>query len=497
LHLLIGIKPVIDLQEPVITLPFNTGLEENGVGEMVPVQLACPACKKRISSSAHSCSQCGEPPSDEWEEKGRLRRRFRGAFIIVGLAAIVVAIQTLSDGPKLVQGGVPTLEAGRAEISASLGELFIPLSIGSLVAGITFFALSKFRFRKTQIPVTRVNAQPVSTLYRFNKLGRHKALPAIMVLVCALWIAWPYYAVYALAIALRDGDSVALEGSVAWDSVRQGLRGDLNAMLLQRVGGDSGPFSGLTAVLGPAVINQMIDSYITPQGVATLMRSEKSRATDAASAAGNNAAVTGEALRIDISRLNYAFFSGGPLTFKVEFQNENKDRSPFIWLFKWSGAWKLTRIIIPADAVADGPNTRVSGAAGNARTGTTTKGEPPPIQVRLINKGFKNSDPRNSDFEDDITFSLSIDNLTDKDIRAFDGTLIFTDLLDNVVLSSSLAINEMVRTGSTLTWSGRIKYNQFIDTHQRLRNVAFANLKINFNPKKLLFVDGSTKNYSR
>jgi hypothetical protein len=75
------------------------------------------------------------------------------------------------------------------------------------------------------------------------------------------WIAWPYYAAYDLATALRDGDSVALENRVAWDSVRQSLRADLNAILLRDVGSNN-----LAAAIGPAIINQMIEGFVTPQG---------------------------------------------------------------------------------------------------------------------------------------------------------------------------------------------------------------------------------------
>src|SRR5665213_467871 len=93
LHLLIGIKSVIYLQETVITLPFRPDLEENGVGKMSSVLLACPACKKRISSSAHTCPNCGETLSDQWEAQGRTRlrrQRYAAWAALLGTAACVV-----------------------------------------------------------------------------------------------------------------------------------------------------------------------------------------------------------------------------------------------------------------------------------------------------------------------------------------------------------------------------------------------------------------------
>jgi uncharacterized repeat protein (TIGR01451 family) len=126
---------------------------------------------------------------------------------------------------------------------------------------------------------------------------------------------------------------------------------------------------------------------------------------------------------------------------------------------------------------------------------TSKPKEPGPLEIALITKGFKASNPMAHDYEDDITFTISVKNLGNKDIRAFDGTLYFTDLLDNLIMPLSLAINEAVGSGAMLTWRGALKYNQFIDQHQRLRNAEQTNMKINFVPRKILFGDGTTKEY--
>jgi hypothetical protein len=60
---------------------------------------------------------------------------------------------------------------------------------------------------------------------------------------------------------------------------------------------------------------------------------------------------------------------------------------------------------------------------------------------------------------------------------------------------TSLAINETVKSGTLINWSGALKYNQFMEPHQRLRNEAQANMKISFITKKILFVDGTAKEY--
>lgn len=123
------------------------------------------------------------------------------------------------------------------------------------------------------------------------------------------------------------------------------------------------------------------------------------------------------------------------------------------------------------------------------------KAEEQPLSVALVKKGFDPKDIHNRKFEDEITLTIRFDNKTGKNIRAFDGVLIFTDLLDNEILGSRVAINEPIPEGSSLTWEGALEYNQFMDDHQRLRGEPKENLKLSFVAGKVLFEDGSTKSY--
>lgn len=305
---------------------------------------------------------------------------------------------------------------------------------------------------------------------------------------------------------MRDGNADAIESRVDWEHLRQSLRADLNAMVLQNASrtGSSSTASGLVAVLAPAIINQMIDGYITPQGMANLVDQRKQ------SSAGDTAPGDKNRGGFDLSRVQYAFFDGGPFTFKVQLRNEKSTEEPFVILFRWNGSWRLSRLVLPKGAFANtldkkpsssspvAASSRIAGSTpAVANSALASSLTPSPFKVSLTRKGFKNSAPTNRDFEDDITFSLAIENVGQRDLRAFDGTLTFTDLLDNVIHSSFLAINEPVRVGATLVWNGKLKYNQFIDAHQRLRSASFENLKITFVPRKLLFADGSTEQLSR
>src|SRR5262245_40209697 len=97
-----------------------------------------------------------------------------------------------------------------------------------------------------------------------------------LILVALGWIAWPYYALYDFANGVQQGDQVALERRVAWDEVRRGLRDDFNAFFVQHLSktdsANSPLDAGLAVGLVAPTINNTIDSYVTPRGIAELIQ---------------------------------------------------------------------------------------------------------------------------------------------------------------------------------------------------------------------------------
>jgi len=188
-----------------------------------------------------------------------------------------------------------------------------------------------------------------------------KIVIGIVILVALGWITWPYYALYDFANGVRQGDQVALEGRVAWDSVRQGLRDDLNAVFLQNLNKNDSATSalgtGFVALVGPTIINNVIDSYVTPRDIANLIQRGKPSILNAAQTE-NSAANQSSRLddkqqdRLHWEQVRYAFFSGGPLTFRVDITTDDAQsgQRPVTLLFKWAGDWKLSRLFLPLDA---------------------------------------------------------------------------------------------------------------------------------------------------
>ena len=131
----------------------------------------------------------------------------------------------------------------------------------------------------------------------------------LLILVALGWIAWPYYAVYDFANAIQQGDQVALERRVAWDSVRGGLREDFNAVLARSTQG-----AGLAALVGPAIINNAIDSFVTPQGIASLLRIAKVPIPNA-DRRPSSTLDDKQRGRLQFEQVKYSFFLGRPSDF--------------------------------------------------------------------------------------------------------------------------------------------------------------------------------------
>ncbi|WP_257387336.1 hypothetical protein [Tahibacter caeni] len=118
--------------------------------------------------------------------------------------------------------------------------------------------------------------------------------------------------------------------------------------------------------------------------------------------------------------------------------------------------------------------------------------EASPITVSLAKKGFREQDfSGGRSITDAITFAVDFSNNGDKDIRAFDGALVFTDLLDNEILGARISISDPVASGAVIRWDGELEFNQFMDRHRRLRDQAAGDLRVVFRPGKFLYADGT------
>lgn len=166
--------------------------------------------------------------------------------------------------------------------------------------------------------------------------------------------ASPYVAVRGFVAAAKQGDAEKLRGSVDFPAVRADLKPQLAAAVTTRMERDpqmrGNPFAGLGAMLMPSILDRMIDSVVTPEGIATLVRAGKVGHADAGSAAPR--------------RIDYVLHYIARDRFGVAVRRQGTADDPVNLVFERRGlfAWKLIRIALPQSSLTGGtPDADASG----------------------------------------------------------------------------------------------------------------------------------------
>lgn len=105
-------------------------------------------------------------------------------------------------------------------------------------------------------------------------------ITAGIALVCgAIYLGSPYFAAHQLRDAALAGNKDELEASVDFPAVRENLKSQLAAAFMHKLQNDpemqNNPFAGLGAMIAPALVDRAVDAYITPEGIAAMIRGQK------------------------------------------------------------------------------------------------------------------------------------------------------------------------------------------------------------------------------
>jgi hypothetical protein len=168
------------------------------------------------------------------------------------------------------------------------------------------------------------------------------AAPALFALAYG---ASPYLAVRGFIAAAKQGDAAKLRGSVDFPAVRADLKPQLAAAVTTRMERDpamrGNPLAGLGEILMPSILDRIIDSVVTPEGIAALVRAGKVGHGDAASATPH--------------RVDYDFHYVALDRFDVTLRRQGAVGDPVQLVFERRGlfAWKLVRIALPQSSLTD------------------------------------------------------------------------------------------------------------------------------------------------
>ena len=180
-------------------------------------------------------------------------------------------------------------------------------------------------------------------------------------LIIIFYGIWPYYSLYTIRNALTSGDVVVLDQKFDWPNVRSSLKSSVNSLLAksfaEQAQSDKSSSSaiavGIMALFGPAMVDNLVDAYVTPQGIAQLVaRSGKIdlKSPDSTRKSDSPDTELDRDKNLDIENIRYAFFDT-PFRFRLALgePGSKSDKQLTIILELIQMDWKVTRLFLPTD----------------------------------------------------------------------------------------------------------------------------------------------------
>jgi hypothetical protein len=165
---------------------------------------------------------------------------------------------------------------------------------------------------------------------------------------------------------------------------------------------------------------------------------------------------------------------------RLTLQGEDLDKMTYKEILDDGRAWKVEQERIEAEQKALQEKAAREEAERIARLQDA-------VMVTCFKKGYTEID-----YQDYITYGFAIQNKSEQDIRAVKGEIMFTDLFDDEIKTLSFTYDQSIKAGATSNWNATTDYNQFRDEDVRLRNKNLEDLKIVWEPIKIIFEDGSS-----
>lgn len=118
------------------------------------------------------------------------------------------------------------------------------------------------------------------------------ATGAVAVLLLAAYALSPFLAIRELRTAANSGDRARLETLVDFPAVRDSLKSQISAKLLQAMHDDpdlkGNPLAALGALVAPAITDRVIDSVVTPDGLVSIIAQGKVARAESRSVSGSS-----------------------------------------------------------------------------------------------------------------------------------------------------------------------------------------------------------------
>lgn len=99
----------------------------------------------------------------------------------------------------------------------------------------------------------------------------------VMAFVGGYWYYSPYLVMKSLRDAAQRKDADAFNERVDYPKVREGLKGQIAAMMAEEAASSNDGFAAFGAMLGMFLANQMVDALVRPESVMRAMQSGEMR----------------------------------------------------------------------------------------------------------------------------------------------------------------------------------------------------------------------------
>ena len=156
--------------------------------------------------------------------------------------------------------------------------------------------------------------------------------------------ATPYITVSHIKTAIVEQDSEKLSENVDFPIFRQNLKKQFNTAMMKNVGAElqNNPFAAIAAGFATNVVDGVVDSFITPSGLAMLMEGKK---PSLSRSRRNRASNTDQANRDDVFKdARYSYDSLD--RFSIYVPTDTGEEIRFI-LQRDGFSWKMVDMIVP------------------------------------------------------------------------------------------------------------------------------------------------------
>lgn len=183
------------------------------------------------------------------------------------------------------------------------------------------------------------------------------AIAALLILVSIYVVAGPFLTIYQINTGMVENDSNRLANNIEFSTLRHNMKDQLN-VIARNNAADSikkNPLLALGSLFAKTVVDQLVDSIVTPNGLASILEASPDNSMTNESIneeLGSETVDKNSPRRKNVDYFRNAHYAYQSLNqFSVWVPNRHGEETQFI-LKREALSWKLVNIVIPLNVLA-------------------------------------------------------------------------------------------------------------------------------------------------